>query len=121
MTAQPPPVKPNRFDLIAAQVDQHAAERGIPSKQYPTDQHASREGEGTTPPLPAPAATPTTPMAKITLELPKHVLDAVATRAFTTTPRTSQRYVFLQALRAIGIDVRDDDMIIDRRQSPKRP
>jgi len=51
------------------------------------------------------------PGRKFTVVLPEYVIDAIVARTIQTKPKTTSRYVILEALKALGIDVHDDDIL----------
>lgn len=113
------PIKPIDFDLAKRTVDEFAVERNVPTQTYPQavsqlPPQQNREGDAPkviAKPMPAPAR-------KLTVVLPDYVIDAVLTRALQSKPKTTARFVVLQAFKAIGIDVREVDMVPDGRRHP---
>lgn len=110
------PIRPIDFDMAKRTVDAFAAERNVPTQVYPQEvvPEAGDEGKGRAEPIIPPARSP---VRKFTVELPDYVIDAVLTRALQSKPRTTSRYVVLEALRSIGIDVKDEDMVLDGRRT----
>ena len=110
------PIKPIDFDIAKRVVEDFAAERNVPRQVFP---HAEpgRGGEGAAPrPVPRPSAPPPSPSSKFTVVLPDYVIEAIHARALQSRPKRTARAVVLEALKAVGIEVRDADMVLDGRR-----
>ena len=59
------------------------------------------------------------PSRKFTVELPDYVIDAIQARTIQSKPKRTARYVVLEGLRAIGIQVDETDMVMDGRRIPE--
>lgn len=88
-------------DQIAA----FAQRRGVPSLQP----------VATTDTVPAKSVAPTAAQARMALDLPAYLHDALKRRALDE--RCSTRFVILKALRNAGFDVADGDMVADGRRT----
>lgn len=110
------PIKQIDFDLTRRAVEEFSTERNVPTQVYPKQVTApdAEQGKGRGA-APAPA-TPKTPVRKFTVELPDYVIDAIQQRTIQSKPKRTARYVILEALRAIGIQVAEADMILDGRR-----
>jgi hypothetical protein len=74
---------------------------------------------GKLPSLTPVTAPPTrTEMVHLTAVIPLYVREDLRLRA--AREKTSQRYLLLTGLRAIGIEVRDEDLVEDGRNRPRR-
>ena len=107
------PIKPIDFDVAKRAVDEFVVERGVPTHVYPQGQAVPETGqtrEGAAKPARAPGR-------KFTVVLPEYVIDAINARTIATKPKTTSRYVILEALRALGIAIHDDDMVVDGRRT----
>lgn len=118
MSNSKPPIKPINFDEAERVVKELAAERNVPSLVYP---HQARpvqpqQGRGETP-TPKPDRAPS---RKFTVELPEYVIDAINELTIRSKPRKTSRYVILEALKKLGVEIRDNDMVLDGRRSEYR-
>ena len=105
------PIRPIDFDVAQRAVDELAEERKIPSQVYPMDRKDGEDGKGE-----VQQKTCRAPVKKVTVELPDYVVDELTLRAVQTKPRQTVRYVILDALRAYGLTVKDEDMVQDARR-----
>lgn len=107
------PIQPIDFDIAKRAVEEFSTERNVPKQIFPQVASVDREGEGSAVrhvPLRA-------PMRKFTVELPNYVIDAVHARTVQARPHVTARYVVLEGLKAIGIEVKDEDMVHDGRRT----
>lgn len=114
----PIPIKPINFDEAERVVKELSAERNVPSLVYPHQPRTTepRQGRGE-----APAPKPDrSPSRKFTVELPEYVIDAINERTIRSKPRKTSRYVILEALKALGFEIRENDMVLDGRRSEYR-
>lgn len=98
------PIRPIDFDIARRVVDDFAAERNVPTQVYPRAAALPDR----------PARSPT---RKFTVALPEYVIDAMQERALATRPKRTARFVVLEALRAIGFEIKDADFILDGRRT----
>lgn len=111
-----PIIKPINFEDTAKLVAEFAADRNIPTKQYPAEEK-KREGEGgvAAVPIPVRPKVSRSPTRKFTLDMPDYVIDAINLKAVET--KSTSRHIVLRGLRAIGFTIRDEDMPADGRRS----
>ncbi len=62
-----------------------------------------------------PVTAPAHAMKRLPMEVPEYVMDALKRKALETKG-ASVRYVVLCALKAYGIEVRDDELVLDKRR-----
>ncbi|MGD9804149.1 MAG: hypothetical protein AB7E81_04660 [Hyphomicrobiaceae bacterium] len=108
------------FEILTRVVDEHAAERGVPSHVLPA-KHTSPvkavEAPRQRKPSTLKVVEPEAPLRKLTLELPEYVIDLLVEVARKQKPRATARYVVLAALRKYGLDIKEADITPDRRRS----
>lgn len=104
------PLVPIDFDQAKRDVDEFASERNVPTQVYPQVQPKD-EGRGAT------KVAPRSHVRKFTVEFPDYVIDAIYARAAQARPRTTAKYVMLEALQALGIAIAPADMVPDARRS----
>jgi len=141
------PIRPIDFDIARRAVDEFAAERNVPTQVFPHEGLKSVTAgtksldvstpDSSEPPIQAAKPAPQqgkgrgasdardlspsierAPVRKFTVELPEYVIDAIMARAIQVKPRKTSRYVILEALRAIGFEIKDVDMVVDGRRTP---
>ena len=116
-TKSPIPLKPLDFGATAKAVEAFTQRHNVPSLSYPA---APPPSPPTQPPvaaapMPAPVQTAARVMKRLPMEVPEYVMDALKKKA-SETKGASVRYVVLCALKAYGIEVRDEEMVLDRRR-----
>ena len=113
MTTQKPliPLKPINFEETARVVGDFAKQNNIPSLTFPKTTEERGVGEGRT------AGTPTNSvvMKRLPMVVPEYVMDSLKQRA-AQDKGASVRFVVLSALKAYGIEVRDDELVKDKRR-----
>lgn len=108
------PIQPIDFELAKRTVDEFSTQRNVPSQVFPQAAKRAEEGRGQ---LPVAPPAPRTPTRKFTVDLPEYVIDAIHQRALSSRPKQTARYVVLEALQALGLDIQPDDMVRDGRRS----
>lgn len=112
------PLKPLDFDVTARAVEKFTQRHNVPTLAFPANPppHATQEA---LPVQPQPQATATRaeprPMKRLPMEVPEYVMDALKRKALETKG-ASVRYVVLCALKAYGIPVREEEMVLDKRR-----
>lgn len=106
------PIKPIDFSIAKRVVAEVAEDRNVPRQVFPGD--AAEEGRGGG----KPPRAARSPHRKFTVTLPDYVIDAILARALQSRPKRTARAVVLESLKAIGIAVKDEDMVLDGRRSP---
>jgi hypothetical protein len=113
------PIKAIDFDAARRTVEEFSSERNVPTHVYPKEAPPAgpaEKGRG----APSVAAVPArSPSRKFTVELPDYVIDAIQARTIQSKPKRTARYVVLEGLRAIGIQVEEADMVMDGRRIPE--
>jgi hypothetical protein len=64
-----------------------------------------------------PEPKPHTPMAKMRIDLPEYVLQQMKRKNYEEGG--TQPYYVLKGLAAIGFDIKEEDLVLDRRKQPK--
>lgn len=111
------------FAATARLVDDYAKTANIPTKQFPAESpHRAGEGASVDEVVNATVPVAVAPISDRTfsVELPDYVIDQINARTQQARPKSTNRYTTLQAFRAIGIDVREADMVPDRRRPGQR-
>lgn len=116
MNTQKPliPLKAINFEDTARAVEDFAKENNVPSLTFPKG--AAKEGERASAEAKAPEAIrPKVVMKRLPMVVPEYVIDSLKHRA-AQNKGASVRFVVLSALKAYGIEVRDDELVKDKRR-----
>jgi hypothetical protein len=121
MKQQRAPFQPVSADIDDQKLERLAAEKGVGSLVKPV---ANGAGEAATPTSgPArtkkseasnPDATPRSQMKTVNLEVPSYAWTELKIRA--AREQVSVRHIVMEAMRSIGIEIKDADMIEDGRR-----
>ena len=114
MTKSKPVTRPIDFDAIDRAVTAHARQHGVPSTRFPDEQVADREGEDSNVTVLARPKAQRSPSRRIHIDTPLYAIKELKDRA--TAEDQTMRYIVLTALRSIGIDIKDIDMVEDGRR-----
>lgn len=116
------PISPIDFDVAKRAVKDFAVERNVPTQVYPHRQAESQpaQGKGAAPAVIEPLKPTRAPGRKFTVVLPEYVIDAINERTMQSKPKKTSRYVVLEALKSLGINIHDEDMVFDGRRSECR-
>lgn len=104
------PLQPIDFDIAKRVVDEHAAERQVPTLTMAT--HATA-GQGLSKPDQRRRL-----LRKLTIALPDYIIDAMHQRTIATKPRCTIQSIIVEGLAAIGFDIHDADRVSDGRRRP---
>ena len=77
--------------------------------------HAIGERWGANTRIPEPK--PHTPMGKMRIDVPEYVIQQLKRKNFEEGG--TQPYYVLKGLAAIGFDIKEEDLVLDRRKQPK--
>lgn len=113
------PLKPIDFDAVDQAVEHQVMQRAIPRQIYPG------AGQGPQPvvtPAPVAPAVASPPVGRrsgqrLTLELPDYIVDQIYERARQGKPRATAKSVVIAGLKAIGLVIKDEDLVPDGRRA----
>jgi hypothetical protein len=113
------PLKPINFSETARAVEKFSQTHNIPTLTFPAEtppdpQSAAPQQPGLTSDS-ALAVEKPQGMKRLPMEVPEYVIDSLKRRALETKG-ASVRFVVLSALKAYGIDVRDEELVKDKRR-----
>ena len=111
---------------IEASADQLGRAHGANRQMAPDPAPAAAELPAPAPaPLPAattplepPAPVDTVRLVSVHVEMPEYLSDKLAFDALMR--KTTKQHLILEALKALGYDIRDQDMVADRRRRSKK-
>ena len=87
----------------------------IPDSEIEQNSHAIGEKWGANTRMPEPKSH--TPMGKMRIDVPEYVIQQLKRKNFEEGG--TQPYYVLKGLAAIGFDIREEDLVPDRRKQPK--
>ncbi|MBX9865110.1 MAG: hypothetical protein K2Y42_20400 [Hyphomicrobium sp.] len=120
MKQQRAPFQPVSADIDDQKLERLAAEKGVGSLVKPVADGAGEARSVYEPPrvkkseAPNPEATPRSQMKTVNLEVPDYAWTELKIRA--AREQVSVRHIVMEAMRAIGVAIKDADMVEDGRR-----
>lgn len=108
------PLKSIDFEGTARAVETFSKTHNIPSLSFP--QQPPRAAIGEEPQLLRPIVDTSRVMKRMPMVVPEYVMESLKKKAHETKG-ASVRFVVLSALKAYGIEVRDEELVKDKRRS----